>query len=183
MENREEYQQLRDESNNNELLRLMVANMNGAVCCNCGSKECIEYHHIVPLAVGGTNRITNYVALCHKCHCAAHYGRHIRDYQNKKISGRPHNTSEEEITSAIEELIQGKIGRAECKKRVGLSGSSKIVDMSFYKRYIKEKGIKTVKNNIDIILKRRGFLRDGEVIGYVEYKDGTLTELYWMGQK
>ena len=40
----------------------------GTVCCNCGSNLDVEYHHVVPLALGGTNNIGNIVPLCHVCH-------------------------------------------------------------------------------------------------------------------
>lgn len=41
-------------------------------CVNCGSTTDIEYHHIVPLIRGGTNKITNIVPLCVECHGAVH---------------------------------------------------------------------------------------------------------------
>ena len=52
--------------NNNEKFRDEVKHWYGDICANCGSSESIEYHHIVPLALGGTNRITNFAPLCHK---------------------------------------------------------------------------------------------------------------------
>ncbi|NHC43130.1 hypothetical protein G6549_24860 [Bacillus sp. MM2020_1] len=41
-------------------------------CANCGSKTDLHIHHIVPLEPFGTNRITNLVRLCEKCHSFAH---------------------------------------------------------------------------------------------------------------
>lgn len=41
-------------------------------CGNCGSAESTDIHHIVPIARGGTNRISNLVTLCRPCHDAAH---------------------------------------------------------------------------------------------------------------
>lgn len=55
----------------------------GEECYNCGSKEGIEYHHVVPISVGGTNNIKNFVPLCSKCHIAAHTGRNIKELKTK----------------------------------------------------------------------------------------------------
>lgn len=43
-------------------------------CYNCGSTENLNYHHIVPLALGGNNVLTNIAVLCGKCHWAVHHG-------------------------------------------------------------------------------------------------------------
>lgn len=45
----------------------------GRVCANCGETEDIEYHHIVPLALGGNDVLSNICPLCYKCHCKVHY--------------------------------------------------------------------------------------------------------------
>lgn len=42
------------------------------VCCNCGSTVDVEFHHIVPLSLCGTERESNIVALCSKCHRLTH---------------------------------------------------------------------------------------------------------------
>lgn len=44
----------------------------GKTCANCGSTDKIEYHHIVPLVLGGTNNLSNIVPLCKVCHLKAH---------------------------------------------------------------------------------------------------------------
>lgn len=131
-------------------------------------------HHVVPLKLGGTNNISNIVVLCNRCHKAAHYGRHIRDYQNKKITGRPHKTNDSRLSNAIEKYIHGQIGTSECKAMMNLSPKSKISDMSYYKRYLKEHGIKHVRNNIDIIRKKRGYVENGDVVGCIEYENGEI---------
>jgi hypothetical protein len=41
-------------------------------CCNCGAKEDLHVHHIVPLALGGTNRISNCAVICATCHRKVH---------------------------------------------------------------------------------------------------------------
>ena len=44
----------------------------GKKCANCESLNGLEYHHIIPLALGGTNNLTNFVCLCSKCHGLIH---------------------------------------------------------------------------------------------------------------
>ncbi len=40
----------------------------GVLCCNCGSKEELEYHHVVPISLGGKDVNSNIVCLCYPCH-------------------------------------------------------------------------------------------------------------------
>ena len=49
----------------------------GTICANCNVdvKTNIIYHHIVPIAVGGRDIITNIVPLCENCHKLIHFGR------------------------------------------------------------------------------------------------------------
>lgn len=42
-------------------------------CYNCGSTENLNYHHIIPLALGGNNILTNIAVLCGRCHWAVHH--------------------------------------------------------------------------------------------------------------
>ena len=173
------YRELRDEWDNNKLLKAMVKNVCGSICYNCGSTENIEYHHIVPLKLGGTNNISNIAALCNRCHKAAHYGRHIRDYCNKKVSGRPHKVPVEEINKALNDFISGIIGTKECKTRMGLSQKSHIADMSYYKRYLKEHSIKSFHNDIDMIIYRYGEVSEGDKVGEIVYFNDNIEEIYY----
>lgn len=173
-----DYEQLRAEWDNG-IARVMAQRSLGTVCYNCGCDDATELHHIVPLKLGGTNNISNIAVLCHRCHCAAHHGRHIRNYCNKKVSGRPHNVPMDEMISAIEDLIHGRIGRAECKRRMGMSENTKVADMTFYKRYLKEHGIKCIKNDIDMIIAYHGKVDQGKSVGYIEYTDGKTEYLYY----
>ena len=47
-------------------------NLIGLKCANCESIEGLEYHHIIPLSLGGSNLLSNYVCLCYKCHALMH---------------------------------------------------------------------------------------------------------------
>ena len=44
------------------------------VCANCESTGELHIHHIVPIALGGSNKVTNLVRLCTGCHAKAHGG-------------------------------------------------------------------------------------------------------------
>ena len=177
MIDREEYEKLREEWDKGR--ERFSAYREYDHCFNCGSTESVEIHHIVALKCGGTNNPSNIVALCHRCHCAAHHSRHIRDYCNKKITGRPHKVSKDVLNTALDDYLKCRIGAKECKERMKLSPKCKIRDMSFFKRLLKERGIKDYKNNIDIILNKRGLVRNGDKTGYIIYANGFREELYY----
>lgn len=172
------YKELREEWPHS-LARIMAEKTLGKVCFNCGSSECIELHHIVPLEFGGTNNISNIAVLCHRCHTAIHNGKSAKFYRNVKLGGRPHNVSTEELDEAFNEFVSGQIGTKECKKRIGLSTKSKIGDMKYYKDFLKNKGIKTFRNNIDIIRKKRGDVSDGDKVGTIIYINGNVENIYF----
>ena len=174
-----EYQRLRDEWAGTSAARIMAERNLGKVCFNCGSDKGIELHHVVPLKLGGTNNLSNIVVLCHRCHCAAHHGRHIRNYCNKEVSGRPHKVSNEQFEEAVKDYIDFKIGGSECKKRMGLSKSTHIADTSCYKKLKKEKGIARLKNNIDLIINKRGKITAGDTAGYIIYANGKTVNIYY----
>ncbi len=46
----------------------------GIRCCNCGSIEELEYHHIVPVSLGGKDTNSNMACLCYPCHQKIHFG-------------------------------------------------------------------------------------------------------------
>lgn len=50
------YEELREEFISKSFRKAIKDSLPDA-CCNCGSKKSIEYHHIVPLKLGGTNQI------------------------------------------------------------------------------------------------------------------------------
>ncbi|MED2706605.1 HNH endonuclease signature motif containing protein [Bacillus toyonensis] len=41
-------------------------------CANCSSREDLQIHHIVPLSIGGTNKLTNLALVCGECHAKIH---------------------------------------------------------------------------------------------------------------
>lgn len=160
--------------------RKMLKEELGEECYNCGSKESIEYHHIVPISVGGTNNIKNIVPLCSKCHIAAHTGRNIKELKTRNSGGRPTKTNDEECYKVFDMYINGNIGNKKCKDILGYSKRTQIKDISQYKKYLKEKGIKEVKNNVDVVaVNNRNGLCDGMEVGYVHYENGIVEKMFY----
>ena len=175
-----EYLRLRQEYNN-PTLRTMIKNVCGSVCYNCGSTENVEYHHIVPLKLGGTNNFSNIAVLCNRCHKAAHRGQHISKYANHEHCGRKPKLNSEEDAKTVADYINCKIGMRECKGRLGLTKGAKISDKNVYKQYLKDNNIRHFRNNIDLILNKRGDLRIGETVGYVMYVGGKTEYVKYCG--
>jgi 5-methylcytosine-specific restriction endonuclease McrA len=53
-------------------LKHQVLVRDGYRCANCGGTGEMHVHHIVPLANGGSNQLTNLKALCKDCHQRIH---------------------------------------------------------------------------------------------------------------
>ena len=51
-------------------VKLAVWRQFGGQCANCGSPELIEYDHVIPLALGGSNTARNLQLLCADCNRA-----------------------------------------------------------------------------------------------------------------
>ena len=50
-----------------EEVRIAVWRRDGGVCARCGSRERLEYDHIVPVSRGGSNTVRNIELLCEVC--------------------------------------------------------------------------------------------------------------------
>ena len=51
-----------------EMVRQEVLRRDGGTCVRCGSRDGIEFDHIVPVARGGTHEPNNLQLLCRSCH-------------------------------------------------------------------------------------------------------------------
>lgn len=51
-----------------ERVRSEVWRRDGGVCVQCGSRERLEFHHIIPVSRGGADTTRNLELLCEKCH-------------------------------------------------------------------------------------------------------------------
>lgn len=148
----------------------------GTRCINCGSDLDVEYHHIVPLVMGGTNAISNFAPLCYVCHKKSHgYKTHL-ERKRKRLTGRPIKMidSHDEI---FERYKNGEIGSSEAKALLGISQKSHFTEHVLYKEYLNKNGIKYIRNNIDIIVKKSGDIEPGRVIGHIEFVNGDIFEI------
>lgn len=163
----------------------------GCECVNCGSAENIQYHHIVPLCNGGTNRISNIAPLCYSCHKASH-GKHsvetyvVPEVKETKRTGKVLVDTEETrekdseryilAKPLLDKFFNGEIGTEECIAEMGYS-TGNIKSLAVTKEYMRKNGITCFKNNVDR-LRSKGRLAKGVVVGYV-HKDGKRMELIY----
>lgn len=91
----------------------------GCKCANCGCPDDIEYHHIVPLALGGENRSSNIVPLCRRCHLSAHVGRNVKNFKKIK-GGRKKTVPTNDMISIFYDFLYCRIPKSVVSKRLGL---------------------------------------------------------------
>lgn len=169
----DKYKKLRNDFLKPSFRKKLVEEL-GSVCSNCGSDLDIEYHHIVPLVLGGTNRITNIAPLCYSCHKKAHGSSKINKLRNRS-TGRKKNQPPEDYKFIINSYFYGDIGRKQCQKQLGMAEKSKLTDMWYYKEFTKEIGVKSHKNKIDLFNsnKCKNKSHKGEMVAYILFDDGT----------
>lgn len=153
--------------------------MYGSKCRSCGSERNIEWHHIVPLALGGEDTFENMVPLCYECHKAITTNtprsvvwtrQHHKGGRKPKI---PYNYKD-----VLTLYVNCVIGKEKCRQLLGLNASNHLTDNQWYRDYLDENGIAKIRNNIDL-RRGQGRLTDGCVIGKITYYDGTEKTLYY----
>ena len=163
---------------NRPSFRKEIEEAKGKRCVNCGSEESIQYHHIVPLCVGGTNNIDNLVPLCEKCHHALHNYKNVKDCRKRESEkiGRPSMARTEEGKSAIDNFIMCKIGAKEFKRIMKYGDKTKAQDCRAVKRRMAEMGITKLHNNVDFNAWKLGKFANEQCRGWIEKADGTRIE-------
>lgn len=124
------HKELRKEFQDPAFRKAMVECL-GASCVNCGATEFIEYHHIVPLTNGGTNRISNIVPLCQSCHAKAHG----KVWKGKNFNaGRPRKVKLDETTLPVmDAYFACEIGQKEAYTKLGMCQDAFIKLKKLYK--------------------------------------------------
>ena len=166
--------QERKKSNNPGFKKALVE-LHGSRCVNCGSDENIEFHHIVPLAIGGTNNYGNVVPLCWRCHKAIHRGITIDDLKDGKSNNAGRKRIDKELAyDVFEKFIGGEIGNRKANELLGYkSYLTRMNNRTQFKDFLKERGIKSVRNNIDIVGSiSPDKLLDGCPVGMIKYENG-----------
>ena len=148
----------------------------GNVCVNCGTDQNIEYHHIVPVANGGRNVLTNMVALCHECHLKAHGKlKRVSDADFSR-AGRKGIEKPENADDLIQKYLTGKIGMKEIKQGLNLKSNWKLTDLWYFNQYIADHHIAKYRNYRDMLLCSRSivntFNKDVVTLATVVYEDG-----------
>ena len=63
----------------------VLKQVKGEQCCNCGDTADLQFHHVVPISLGGQDVITNIVPLCGKCHRLIH-GRKTTNLSHSELT-------------------------------------------------------------------------------------------------
>lgn len=139
----------------------------GTTCVNCGREDGIEYHHIVPLRLGGTNNLRNIVPLCGVCHQAAHKKIVPKDYVSKH-TGRKRVMPKEGYKDVLWLFACGEIGRGELMERLGEKG--RLTEKWWFNEFLNDNGMEKIINLVDRHAARRSKKSTRAV---VVYRDGT----------
>lgn len=154
----------------------------GTACFNCGSTEEIEWHHVVPLEIGGNHTLTNLVPLCKSCHMAVtHHQLILQTAGRVRRGGGRKRIIPDNYKDILSDYIHCKITKTECTSRLGLSAKNTANDASWFKEYLEEIGVKSFRNNLEIIMKKGG-LTQGKPVGNIKYTDGAIEILYYNGE-
>ena len=76
----------------------------GLQCCNCGSTSDLQYHHIIPIAIGGKDINSNMCCLCYDCHYKLHH-----DGKDKKVNNYGELIKKGQARAKKEGILTGRI--------------------------------------------------------------------------
>lgn len=146
----DEYEKRRTEFNRQSFRKILFERY-GDKCVNCGATP-IEYHHIVPLRIGGTNSVENIVPLCTRCHDLVHYTKMVRRsaYIRNLCTGRPKRKLPDNFEQIMDDYIFGRIGRKEAQQMIYGDVTTKLNDRGLLARCLAERKIIHFYNYIDI---------------------------------
>ena len=157
---------------NRQSFKKQLRKVLGCKCVNCGSDIGIEYHHIVPLALEGTNRLTNIVPLCNICHEKAHGAQNIRQIKGTMAGGRKRLPLPDNYEEILWKYMYGEIGKSECEQLLNVKGASKLNDRPFMKEFIAKYNIVSYINKIDTYRHFSKSNHKGKLLSKVEFADG-----------
>lgn len=147
-------------------LRQQVVEHCGTACANCGSSQEVEYHHIVPLSNGGTNRVSNFVALCPICHLKAH-----GKLKYRNVWSREHVINMEKPDGAndvIEKYLHGELSKSDVCQKWGAPQDKPLYYIDFFRVYLERHGIISYQNFVELKKNHRAnTLMDGEERTYL----------------
>ena len=168
-------------------------------CISCG-REDITWHHVVPIEIGGADKISNIVPLCSDCHMNVHLQKSITErLQSARASvgkfGGRHRSMPDNYKEILNDYVFCRIGKKELSARWGVTVTSRKdptkqipVDMvrltgkSWYRDYLKELGIAKVENRVDFGHDKRNprtYIKPGDYVGTITYISGEVKDIYY----
>lgn len=160
-------------------VKMQVLERHGGRCVNCGSTEELEFHHVVPLEIGGNDTEENIVPLCYYCHKAVtNHELLLRTAGRKHENGGRKRTIPENYEEILDQYLDCEMGKKELKRRLGLSDKNAVTDNDWYKEYLEKRGIRKFRNNVDLRISKSGINR-GDPVGMIIYKDKTSKVICW----
>lgn len=153
------------------------------MCANCGSTEFLEIHHVVPVEVGGTDKLTNLKLLCQKCHVLAHASLNgLKLGEKKKRGGRKQKPRIQNWEEAIIAFVHGEMGNKTFRVLMNVGKNTKIKDphCKWFREVLDKAGIANYENYIDYARCSKGKgIHDGDIASHVEYADGTKKNFFY----
>lgn len=152
------------------------------VCCADYIDEPI-WHHILPVALGGEDIVTNMVPICHACHMAIHNMKPAFYYRFKASpgGGRPKDHMPW-YDNIYDDYVMCRIPKTVASERLGKGVHFQ--ENAAFREFLKKNRILKFRNNIDLIAsKNNGYVEPGRIVGHVEYMDGTRKELRYGEEK
>lgn len=127
-------------------------------CCNCNSEHNLSYHHIVPLSLGGSNKLSNIVKLCPICHEKAHLDyTSLKDigifkaFRNNTIGRKKLIVLDNKTEDILKKYYNLEIGTIEAKTLLGISTKTKSTWYNIRQEYEEKYNIsKGFSNKIDL---------------------------------
>ena len=168
-------------------------------CVSCGGTP-IEWHHVVPIEVGGKDIVSNIFPVCVECHRLIHLGENYRlkrleDARKMVKNGGRKRSVPDNNKELLNDYVYCRIGKKELAERWGVTVTSRkdptqkigvymvrLTGKSWYRDYLRELGIKKVDNRIDIVYNRgsnRSVVAEGEYVGTITYLDGRTVDIYY----
>lgn len=154
--------------------------LHGDACLNCGDRENVEWHHVVPLELGGNDIPSNTVPLCHICHKTVTFQQLLLQTtcrESCKNGGRPKKQWVNNAEDIFEDYVYCRISKLEAKERLGVGYN--FCDHQDYRDWLKGKHIAKTRNNIDTYMSSHKWLIENHPVGWIQFDDGTREIINW----
>lgn len=103
-------------------------------CCNCDSTDDLHIHHIVPLALGGTNRISNLAVICSTCHRKSHGI--YREYNHKELVMAGKKTAKDNGRWSAGRMLYGYVSGNKKGEVLVSADEAEVVRMIYRWKYV-----------------------------------------------